>query len=74
MKTILDEELDPNTISSLLKQHIRDNGGLLPTKEAGDLYSAVRRKNVSYFCPIWLLNTSVYFSNDQFSSLEFVSV
>ena len=48
MSTDLNEELDPNTISSVLKQHIRDNGGLLPKREAGDLYAAVRQKNVSY--------------------------
>ena len=48
MNTNLDEELDPNTISSLLKQHIRDNGGLIPKRDAGDLFTAVRQKNVSY--------------------------
>ncbi|KAI6654338.1 Rho-type GTPase-activating protein 2-like [Oopsacas minuta] len=46
MKPDLNEELDPNNISTLLKQHIKENCGLLPKREACDMYTAVRQKNI----------------------------
>ena len=55
MKPNLEDELDPNNVSGVLKSHIRNNGGLLPKKEAGEMYAAVRQKNVSYTLMLFLI-------------------